>query len=143
MAYIDQAYMILAFGESQLIDLTDRDGSAGAIVSAVLGLAIDQAEATVNSYVAKQYDLPLDPVPEALRTWSADIARYRLYTDACPEEIKARYQQTIEELKSVAAGDMPLGDETPADTSDQAQRIPRAVIGPGGRRLTHANLRGI
>lgn len=113
MAYIDRTYMETAFGAFELEKLTDRDGSAGAIVDAVLDQAIAGAEAEVNGYLTGRYALPLQQTPEILRPWTADIARYRLHTEIVPEAVQDRYERALQQLRKIRDGHLSLGDDNP------------------------------
>ena len=109
MAYIDKATMILLFGQSELIQLTDRDGSAGVIVDEVLNQAMANAESEADSYLGSAYALPLPTVPDVLKSMAGDIARYRLYDNRATEEVQKRYDRAVSWLRDVARGIVSLG----------------------------------
>jgi phage gp36-like protein len=109
MAYIDKAAMILLFGEPELVQLTDRAGTAGAIVDAVLNLAMTNAESEADSYLGSAYALPLPTVPAVLQTMVGDIARYRLYDNRATEEVQKRYDRAVSWLRDVSKGVVSLG----------------------------------
>lgn len=100
--------------DSDLIqDLSDDDQS-GAVDTDVLDEVIEQAEGTVNLYVARQYTL--DSLSAAaktqLRRLVTSIAIYDLYTrrmDA-PAAIERRYQEAHEVLNKIAEGLLTLDD---------------------------------
>lgn len=106
--------MIARFGEPELIQLTDRDGAASTIVTAVLERAIDDADAEIDGYLrAAGYDVPLpDPVPPLVSRISADIARYYLYEDQPTDTVRQRYEDQVALLRRIASGDVSLGDST-------------------------------
>lgn len=115
MPYITQAQLIDRFGQPELIQLTDRDGSAGAIVTAVLDAAIMDASEEIDSYLRVVRTLPLPaPVPARLVRVAGDLARYHLYDDRATEEVRTRYEDAIRWLRDVAAGRASLGVEDPA-----------------------------
>lgn len=116
MGYCTKANMTARFGAGELEQLTDRDGSAGAIVDSVLDAAIARADSEINGYLARVYTLPLAEAPDVLVDWAADIARWALYTDHVPDHVTTRYREVIGRLKDVAAGRMALGDATPGDS---------------------------
>lgn len=108
--YGDKASMILAFGEAELIRLTDRDGQAGAIVDSVLEKALGDAAGIVDGYLAKRYTLPLTSLPAAVTTSAQAIAYYLLWPHA-PEEVRNRYRDAIKQLQDIAAGTIQLDAE--------------------------------
>lgn len=110
MAYITQQQLVERFGEAELIQLTDRDGSAGAIVTSVLDSAIEDAGSEVDAYVGVRYDLPLATVPVSLVRVVSDIVRYRLYDEAATEQVRKRYEDAIKFLVGVAKGGITIGE---------------------------------
>lgn len=132
MSYTSKTDMTSRFGARELEQLTDRDGTAGAIVDSVLDQAIATADAEINGYLVKRYSLPMATVPSQLATWAADIARFHLHTYTMPEIVQARYNAAIASLRQVAAGKHSLGDETPADS---APASPGVVTTDGPDRI--------
>jgi phage gp36-like protein len=118
MPYATQAQLIERFGESELIQLTDRaDPLTGAIVAAVLDAALLDADQEIDSYLRVVRTLPLPaPIPVRLVRVAADVARYHLYDDHAPDEVRTRYEDAIRWLRDVAAGRASLGadDTAPA-----------------------------
>ena len=111
MPYATQAQMIARFGEQELIQLTDRDGLLGAIVTAVLDAALLDADEEIDSYLRGVRALPLvAPIPERLVRVACDLARYHLYDDHAPEGVRTRYQGGIRWLRDVASGKASLGE---------------------------------
>lgn len=118
MTYAAQADMQLAFGDDELIQLTDRaNPPAGAIDATVLARALAAADALANNYLAMRYSVPLANTPAVLVEACCDIARYELTRGPglrATDEIKNRYDQRVSWLRDVAAGRATLG--TDADT---------------------------
>jgi phage gp36-like protein len=112
MAYIDKARMIAAFGNTELQQLTDRDGTVGAIVDAVLDPAMADAIAEVDSYIGARYSLPLPSVPDIIPVFACDIARWRLYDHGAPEEVQKRYDRAVSWLRDVSKAVVSLGIKT-------------------------------
>jgi phage gp36-like protein len=77
---------------------------------------IEQAESTVNGYAAAKYALPL-PVSPLPKRWSLAIAEYEIYKlgpgGKVPEKIRQSYEDTMKELRDLAAGKiaLPTGDD--------------------------------
>ena len=115
--YATRAQMQARFGESELISLTDRNGSAGSIVSSVLDVALHDATALINGYLAGRYTLPLVTAPDMLARLCCDIARYGLYDNGASEQVSKRFDDAVRFLEMVAAGKISLGisteDESP------------------------------
>lgn len=108
MSYATQQNMIDRFGQQELAELTDRTN--GAVIDAtVLGQALTDADAEINGYLASRYTLPLVSVPPILTKFAADIARYQLYDTRASEQVKARYDDAIKFMKSLASGLVSLG----------------------------------
>ena len=108
MTYAVQQDMINNFGQQKLIELTDRSNT-GAIDANVLGQALAAADAEINSYLVGQYALPLASVPLVMVNFACDVARYRLYDQVAPDQVKARYQDAIKFFTLVSAGKISLG----------------------------------
>jgi phage gp36-like protein len=112
MSYATQADMIERFGERDLIALTNRPGSSASpptIDEARLQSALKDAEDLINGYLGKRFSLPLNPLPSLAVRWSCDLARWFLQPISAPEQVKANYERTLEELKDAAAGELSLG----------------------------------
>jgi len=101
------------FSASELIGLTDRAANT-AVNDAVANQAFADADNEIHSYIAGVYDVPIDPAPRLLTRVACDIARYRLYDDAVPEEVAARYRQALSWLRDVQAGRASLVDDAGA-----------------------------
>jgi len=94
------------FGESELIDLTDRaQPPAGMIDADVAGKALADACGEADAYLGVRYSLPLTaPVPLVLVAVVCDIARYRLYENRATEEVRKRYEDAVRWLRDVSRG---------------------------------------
>lgn len=113
MTYATQADMLTEFDQAELIQLTDREPPlTGAIVTAVLDRALDDASAEIDGYLARysgqSINLPI------LRRYCCDMARYRLYRAAVPEEVRNRYRDALRFLELVAKGTISLGPDAEA-----------------------------
>lgn len=125
--YATRAALIDRFGEAELIQLTDRE-RLGVIDDTVLDQAIADAAHEIDSHLAGRYTLPLATVPPVLTRVACDVARYRLYDDAAPEEVRNRYKDGVRWLEALARGTVSLGmppAETPAATGPRFTGEPR------------------
>lgn len=94
------------------------DGDAwGALTVGKLDHAIADADAEIDGYLSGLYGLPLLNPPAALTRVCSDIARYYLYDDAAPEQVKTRYENAIAYLRDVGMGKIHLYPETPESGS--------------------------
>lgn len=113
MPYTTAQEMIQRYGEDELAELTDRDGSAGGIDQDVLDRAIADASAMIDGYLrAAGYAVPLDPAPELIRRLCADISRYLLYDDAAASDDQpwvVRYREAVRMLDAIRTGLISLG----------------------------------
>ena len=109
-------------GELVLIQLTD-DAGAGTADSAVIEDARQQAEAEVNSYVARRYGVPVnttanDQVAAVLKATTLDVIEYRLHARRpfLPDDVATRYRAALTWLARVGAGEifLPTATELPA-----------------------------
>lgn len=107
MTYATQPDLIDRFGELELAQLTDRANGA-VIDTVVLGRALADADAEIDSYLATRYTLPLASTPLVVTRLACDMTRYRLYDAAMPETVRVRYQDAVSLLKRLANGDVQL-----------------------------------
>jgi len=108
MPYCTAQDMIDRFGEPELLQLTDRAG-VGVIDDQALGLAINDASAQIDGYLAGRYELPLATVPTILVSLACDLARYQLYDIRATDSVEKRRDDAIAYLKDVATGKVSLG----------------------------------
>ncbi|WP_026784216.1 gp436 family protein [Pleomorphomonas koreensis] len=141
MAYATLQDLIDRFGRTELVQLTDRTNKpASTIDESVVARALTDAEASINGYVARRYQLPLSNVPEALTKKACDIARYYLHGKAADKDsqVYLAHKEAIDWLKSVAGGLVVI----------EAEGIAPAAAGggviranPSGRVFTRQSLR--
>jgi phage gp36-like protein len=141
MAYATLQDLIDRFGRTELVQLTDRTNKpASTIDESVVARALADAEAEINGYVAKRYQLPLVTVPDALTKKACDIARYYLHGKAADKDsqVYLAYKAAIAWLQDVARGLVII---------EAAGIAPDAVGGgairanPSGRVFTRQSLR--
>jgi len=107
MTYATQADLETRFSTEELAQRTDRiDGSV--IDADVVARALADAEAEIDGYLAKRYQLPLATVPPMLARLACDIARYYLYDDCVIEVVRKRYEDSVRLLKALASGEVTL-----------------------------------
>ncbi|WP_416305211.1 gp436 family protein [Neptunicella sp. SCSIO 80796] len=117
MGYCTIDDLIERFGETELLSLTDRDNN-GAIDVQVANVAIEDASATIDGFLAGRYDLPLSSIPPVLVRLCTAMARYNLYGNAVNEVVEKNNTAAVNFLTAVGKGDLLLGmpdtDESPA-----------------------------
>jgi phage gp36-like protein len=118
MTYAVQQDLIDRFGNQEVLELSDRSNT-GSIDATVVSRALTDADAEINGYLDGRYTLPLTTVPTVIVRLAADIARYYLYDDRVTDAVKARYNDAVGYLQSVAKGIVSLG----LDASN-AQAVP-------------------
>lgn len=82
--------------------------------AAAISLALADADAVIDGYLAGRYSLPLASVPAILTQYACDIARYRLYSDQAPEVVQSRHKDAIAFLTRLSSGQITLGVSEPA-----------------------------
>lgn len=81
--------------------------------------AIEDADAEMNGYLAKRYELPFPDNPPILNKLGKDIAIYNLFSrigieeDGREKNYLTRYQAAIRFLEAVGTGKIELGIRTP------------------------------
>src|SRR5271165_430580 len=109
MPYATAQDLIDRFGETELVQLTDRsDPPAYAIDQAVASSALATASAEMDGYICVKYALPLSAVSPVLVDLACDIARFRLYSVRATEEVQKRYDAALARLKEIARGTFKL-----------------------------------
>lgn len=108
MTYATKQDLIDRYGLEELTQLTDRLFN-GQPNNTIIDLAIADASAEIDGYLAGRYTLPLTTVPSALSRIASDIARYYLYDDRMTEQVAKRYDTAIQFLKAVGKGELDLG----------------------------------
>ena len=103
MAYCTSADMIARFGEDELIELTDRD-NAGSIDDLVLSAAMDDASATIDSYIRGVCSLPLLPVPQTIKSIACDLAFHALHTKGESDAQTRRFGDAMDHLWKISVG---------------------------------------
>lgn len=116
MTYATRQDLEKRFDAAQLVPIADRDGD-GVADADVLDLAIADAAAEIDSWIAAVYALPLVTVPPRLTTVACDIAFYRLHPADAPEDVRRRYEDAVAFLRAVTEGRAALeigGSEPPS-----------------------------
>lgn len=142
MAYCTVDDLQQAFGGSaRLIAATDWDDDRIADV-AVIDKALAGADAEINTYVDKQYRVPLFPVPDAIRDCAARIAKFRILNPRGMVDsfVADEHAADVLWLEGVRDGLNSLGIEPVPVAS--SMRIDAQSPRPGLKDVSRAKLRG-
>lgn len=127
MAYCTAQDVIDRFGEDELIRLTAQANEFGEYGTEInqtqLDRALSDASATIDSYLASRYPLPLANALPILNRSACDMVRYFLHDTSPLEEVSTRYKEAIRYLEKVSKGEITLGvasDGARPDTMDGA-----------------------
>lgn len=101
--------------------------------------ALTDANAEIDTMISGRYRLPLEVIPEILRSISCDLARRRLYDENPPEVVTERARNALTQLRSIRDGRVVLtAAGRPLATSEST-----AVREDVDRVFTRENLRGL
>jgi phage gp36-like protein len=127
--YAQIADLVGRYGEAEIVQLTDRaTPPTGAIDTSVAERALGDADAEIDAYLGGAYTLPLASAPPVLTRVACDIARYRLWDDQAPEEVRHRYLDAVRLLEAIATGKVTLGPSHPDDASGVQYTAPGRVM---------------
>lgn len=114
MSYSTQSDIEMRLSEDELVSLADLDED-GAADADVISRAIEDADATIDSYVrVRGADVPLDPVPASVRNASVTLAIYHLSLGrrSVTDDVQKSYDDVMAWLRDIAAGSAALGLDT-------------------------------
>ncbi len=117
MTYATAQDLIDRYGQSNLIQLTDREAT-GSIDQTVLGRALSDADAIIDGYIATRFAVPMSPVPAALIPIACALAYFNLHSEGAPLAVANAKTDALVFLRDVASGKAALGTGGPA-ASDQ------------------------
>ncbi len=95
MTYITSSGFIDRFGQVEYDDLIEGND---------FDAAAADAKSLIDGFLSSRYSLPLASVPLLVTGWAADIARFKLWDDHAPEEVRKRYDDAISQLGQLARG---------------------------------------
>lgn len=111
MAYSSQKDIIKVLPEVRLNSLAqDTSADSPAAIALVVAQMISDADDEIDSYLARQYDLPLDETPAIIKKISVELsianllAKKGLFTD----EYKSRREWAEKLLKKLSTGEVIL-----------------------------------
>jgi len=127
--YVTQQDYIDAYGEIELIQLTDRDEN-GQVDDAAFDWHLNGAESFVNSRLASVYVIPLTAINASLKDIVLTITRANLFVNNETEEVTKNYDRALERLDDYINGVASIGDSEKTDISIHAtsQEGPAAIF---------------
>lgn len=136
---LDGELLSLAVAGSDLSAYTAEAQDAAAAALAKIQRALQDAEQTINSYLAGRYQLPLSNAPEVLERIAGQLARYFLYDDNPTDQVKELYKDSLKFLEGVSTGKVQLGT---TDSGSTAQPAATAEMVSDGRTFGRDQSRG-
>lgn len=123
----------------ELTRLTAPDG--GERDDVAIETALAEASGQMDLYIGSRNTLPLSGLSAAqeadLARMACDIARYRLHGEQATEQVRTRYDDTIDALDGIAAGRINLSASANGAASGKAS------ASAGARVMTRASLGGV
>ena len=107
MAYATRDDLAARFGDDEIGQL-EASGSDLQDGTQRTTKALNDASDTVDGYLSTRYATPLQTVPSLVVGWTCDIARYRMWDEQAPDEVRRRFEDAIAQLRDVARGNMSL-----------------------------------
>lgn len=131
MPYATQQDLVERFGAEELAELTGGE----TIDPREVAVALADADAEVEGYLAARYAVPVSPVPPLLRRVAADVARFRLHKGRATEAVRQAYEDATKLLRDLADGRAALAGAAPAGAgaSPAAAAGEVRVAGPARR----------
>ncbi len=140
MPYASQADLVTRFGSQELIELTDR-ANGNAIDSAIVTVALADADAIIDGYLVGRYAVPVTPTPALVLRVAADIARFLLHKDRPTESVRQAYEDALKMLADLSKGFAALAGAAPAPVNAApATPIGRILTSGGDKQLTRDSL---
>ena len=138
MAYATPQQLISRYREA--LEVLAPGEQEGTIDEAALVQPLVDASEEIDAYLAARYPLPLKETPGGLVRLAADIAIYRLSSeaDSLTEERRTRYEDAVKLLKSISRGEASLGLPDP----DPSPSTEGATITQSDRVFSRETLRG-
>ena len=140
MPYASQADLVTRFGSQELIELTDR-ANGNAIDSAIITVALADADAIIDGYLVGRYAVPVTPTPPLVLRVAADIARFLLYKDRPTDSVRQAYEDALKILADLSKGSAALAGAAAAPVNaSPATPMGRILTSGGDKRLTRDSL---
>jgi len=126
MAYTTLQELNDRYGESLLIELTDRGDSSINVVNAdTVTQAINDAGAQIDGYLQGRYKLPLAETPPLIKDLAKAISIYKLHVFSASEKIKEEFKDAVATLRDIGKGTvrLPIAGIEPAGSGSSGVQI--------------------
>ena len=109
MPYCTKSDILKQISEEELADLTAESGGTPEATMVAEGIA--KADAEIDAYCGKRYQVPFNPAPEMVRSLSVDMAIYNLFTRRNLESKvrRQKYEDAVKFLDRLSKGTATLG----------------------------------
>lgn len=111
MTYATRTDMTDRFGEDEIAEL-EASGSDLQDGSARTDAALSDATHIIDGYLSARYATPLTTPPALVIGWACDIARYKMWDESAPAEVRRRFEDAMSQLRDAARGTMSLPGQT-------------------------------
>lgn len=129
--YATRDDLIARFGVQSIESLEKT--IAKVVDPSVSNKALTDAQELADSYIASRYSLPLSGTPESLKGYVLDIARYKLYINKAPDEVRQRYDDAMTWLNRISSGkvvlQLPADPDTDTPTAEAGKNQSRIAVG--------------
>lgn len=126
MPYCTLGDILGSIDEEDVIGYTDDYGS-GLVNTDNVDKAIAGSDALIDSYIARRYSVPVNPVTDMIKDLAVDIAIYKICSrrSNAPDERRKNYDEAKRLLDKIASGKviLPGAAASPAGTSDNTVKI--------------------
>jgi len=108
MAYVDLDRFILVFGETEALQLTDRDNT-GSVDEDVFDVASNKASSFIDDFLRSVYSVPfVNPVPLTIVNIAEALTRCELYSLDPRESVSEACEKAQEMLEWLKSGKIRL-----------------------------------
>ncbi len=138
MSYCTASQYADQFGETELIQRTDRDRD-GVADTGVYDRAAALADGEIDGYLAGRYQVPLTVIPPVVQRVAGYLTRYHLFAQGRTAEIREDYLDACKLLKNLSDGTARLG--LPEQAAPATAESSSAAFDAAPRVFTSASLR--
>jgi len=130
-----------AFTDTEAVALSNLDNPTATQVNiTVLDKALESASREIDPYLRGRYNLPFATVPSELIPHCLNIARYRLSSFDPSDDVRQRYEDTLNWLRDVSLGRAVL--DVPEPEQEAVQGVGMPAYHSPGRIFSATTLRG-
>lgn len=128
---VDMVTLVLNAGD--LSGLSSDELAAATLAASFITKALIRADAEVDGFCGKRYQVPFSPLPDFVKAIALDLTVYNMFSrrENVPKNREARRDNAVKNLEQIAKGLVTLGvqDPTPVETFSTA--TPSVVSGAG------------